>query len=587
MEESVYTKTVYENYNKNFPQGWIENLDWSAWSNKRNTQVLQKGVNQIETFINVLFTNYSKLVLSGDQFAHKTECIGKISESLLLDVYDDDNGVKGNLYSLFSDMQEDVRKAENLIKYHCNITREQFQSAKPATSIEAVTLISNHSHKNDLIDLLELICDVCWAEYKFSYGENYIKHILYLRGRLKCFQRKYSVFAGDIINTSIEKLEILLAKLSAYSENRQITSKIDFNLETFKIGDIEKYSVDDFRRLFQEYLEPNLIDPNSVWEWQNNSNQNDVDMWKLAMLMRYYTKVTKSSQQIDNLLKINEEQHKDYMSKHDDNIVNIYADRTFRNYMYNCRFSFRCQCDNRYSYDDMRKDLDKIESIQNDTLFYSYHPYEHALEFAINYLEKEINEVSSDAFLKEVLTFIQSIFEKFKKNVEWCKENQPYLMQMRFNFSSLQSEGRNFKVFCPSSFCRPIRFSLLDEMQIKFNNHISFLSYQVEHINDRKSLQTAMNKIGQIEEKNIKYMGLYAGVMTFLVGLLSIFVGNTGTVTLENRMQFVVALGLILLVFTSAGYFAMSEKYDKLKPWIFGTILVLALIGIIIMINHF
>ena len=64
--------------------------------------------------------------------------------------------------------------------------------------------------------------------------------------------------------------------------------------------------------------------------------------------------------------------------------------------------------------------------------------------------------------------------------------------------------------------------------------------------------------------------------MAFLVGLLSIFIGNDGNVSIFTKMEYVTALGLILLLFVCVGYFMVSDIKEKWKPFIFGFISALA-----------
>lgn len=56
--------------------------------------------------------------------------------------------------------------------------------------------------------------------------------------------------------------------------------------------------------------------------------------------MRYYTKCTKSIEQIENLLKLAVKHHEESINMADENNVNVCADRSFLNYMYNSKFSF-------------------------------------------------------------------------------------------------------------------------------------------------------------------------------------------------------------------------------------------------------
>lgn len=90
---------------------------------------------------------------------------------------------------------------------------------------------------------------------------------------------------------------------------------------------------------------------------------------EIGFLMRYYTKCTKSIEQIENLLKLAVIHHDESINMADENNVNICADRSFLNYMYNSKFSFQCQCNKDYSYEQMKADLKQIEKFKLILLF--------------------------------------------------------------------------------------------------------------------------------------------------------------------------------------------------------------------------
>lgn len=115
-----------------------------------------------------------------------------------------------------------------------------------------------------------------------------------------------------VLNAVFSKIELLLGKLSAFSESKRILYYNDLKLETIELAKCDKYKNDDFRFLFQKYLEPSTLDEITISEWQRDSLQDNVSMWKLAFLMRYYTKCTKSIQQIDNLLRLAIRHHDEY-----------------------------------------------------------------------------------------------------------------------------------------------------------------------------------------------------------------------------------------------------------------------------------
>ena len=72
-------------------------------------------------------------------------------------------------------------------------------------------------------------------------------------------------------------------------------------------------------------------------------------------------------------------------------------------------------------------------------------------------------------------------------------------------------------------------------------------------------------------------MGLFLSVTTFLVGFLSIFIGNSGNVSILSKMEYVIVLGVILILFVSLGYFAVSDFAHWVKKIIFGIFAVVSL----------
>ena len=399
---------------------------------------------------------------------------------------------------------------------------------------------------------------------------------------LKEYFKKYSGSEGIrfIIECAIEKVVFLLKKLSYFSDKKEIKFNCDFEEETFDINSKE-YPDGDFRSYYLKYINTEEIKESEVKAWQNNLRKDDVPMWNVALLTRYYIKKACSVELIDDLIKLEEKRYQDSI-RLDDNIVNRYFDKSLRNYMFNSRFSYLCQFDKDYSFGSMKKDIEKIEAVQNETLIFDYHPYQKAIEFIITFLERKISNINKGEELLTYMDFLKKCYEKFKINIDWCKNNQSYYIQMSYDFSSL-NKGDSFSVFYPSSFCRPLKYYKLDEFIVQYNTKISFLEYQVNHIEERYEMMEAQDKIGAMEEKNIKNMGLFMSVMTFLVGMLSIFIGNGKDVSIFSKMQYVVALGVILLLFVCLGYLFIERKSLKKKDFWVGFIIAAGTIFISIM----
>ena len=108
------------------------------------------------------------------------------------------------------------------------------------------------------------------------------------------------------------------------------------------------------------------------------------------------------------------------------------------------------------------------------------------------------------------------------------------------------------------------------------------LESEIERYEDILSIQEAQEKISNMERKNMEQMGLFITITTFLVGLLSIFIGNNAKVSIADKMEYVVALGCILIVFVCLGYFAVRGKHDNIKFWFFGILMILSSFSIYI-----
>lgn len=573
--ESEYTRQELDNFNSTFCLDWIDTLDW-----KSSAKVaFAEGVQKINSYRESFVVQLSKLVLSGDHLLHETKSLDELSAILngMIEDVDPRKTLKSRLTIEYQSMLKDLIDIIRLVKNHIRQTKKRFQ---PNNIVISCNFIPFDRNRHLLVRVMDLVCDSCEDEYNFSYNDDYIRQLLLRRQYLSDYREKCDGDLRIVLNAVFSKIELLLGKLSAFSANKRISYYHDLELETIELDKPDKYAKDDFRFLFQKYLEPASLDKATILEWQQESLKENVSMWQLAFLMRYYTKCTKSIQQIENLIKLATRHHEEYVYGKEHNVVNDYSDKSFLNYMHNSRFSFLCQCDKQYSYKLMRKDLLTIEALQAETFILNYHPYQTAIDYTIKVIETIL---SQDCYedISHYVSDLKEYFQNFKSNVAWCKKNQPYLVQLRFNFSSITFEGCNFKTFCPSSFCRPLCFRDLDEKVVAYAGKIALLEYEAQNQWNRKVVLEAKSKIDNMERKNMEQMGLFITITTFLVGLLSIFIGNDGNVSITEKMYYVIALGFILIIFISLGYFAVRDKYDKCKSWLFGLLMFLSAAAIL------
>lgn len=570
--ESKYTQTVLDKFNTTFPDNWIENLNWSNSAK----MAFAEGIQTIDHFREDTVVQLSKLVLSGDHLLNETFSLNGLLTKIngLIEDVVFKKVLKVKLIFEYQSMLKDLIDIIRLVKNHIEQTKKKYLPDNLVISANFFTY-QDRNNRHKMVNLMSLICESCEVEYSFSYNELYINNLLLLRQYLLDERQKQNGELSHILLAVLTKVELLLSKLSAFFDNKKISYYHDWKLETIELDCPDKYPKEDFRFLFQKYLEPSSLDNITILEWQQDSLQQDVSMWKLAFLMRYYTKCTNSIEQIDNLLRLAIHHHDEYERGNEHNVVNDCASRSFLNYMYNSRFSFLCQHEKDYTYELMKVDLQKIESIQAQTLIYNYHPYQTALNYVIKEIESKLSHVQFED-ISQLVCDLKKYYKKFKTNVAWCKKYQPYLVQLRYNFSSVKFDDCDFKTYCPSSFCRPLRFKDLDEDIISYASKIAFLENESKNQNNRKLILDAKSKIDNMERKNMEQMGLFITITTFLVGLLSIFIGNDGSVSITEKMHYVIALGCILTTFVCIGYFAVRDKYDTMKSFLFVCLMILS-----------
>lgn len=420
--ESKYTTEELDRFNQTFSDTWIESLNWSASAK----QAFAEGMQVINSFREKFVVQLSILILSGDHLLNETKSLDELL-TLVNNMIEDvipRKTLKVKLTLEYQSMLKDMIDVIRLVKNHIRQTRKKFQ---PNNVVISGNFIPLEKNRHRLVRVMNLICDSCEYEYNFSYDDEYIRQLLVHRQYLSDCRDRSDGKLKIVLNAVFSKIELLLGKLSAFSENKRILYYHDLKLETIELDKCNKYKNDDFRFLFQKYLEPSTLDEITISEWQRDSLKKDVSMWKLAFLMRYYTKCTKSIEQIENLLKLAVIHHDESINMADENNVNICADRSFLNYMYNSKFSFQCQCNKDYSYEQMKADLKQIEKIQADTFIHNYHPFLTAINFTINEIESKLQKVDVFEDVTQYVCDLKTYFEKFKSNIVWCKKYQPYL----------------------------------------------------------------------------------------------------------------------------------------------------------------
>ena len=557
-------------FDRLFPENWINAYEWKTHSQSKHN--FSEGLSYIQDFQEKMFLSLSKIVLTASFLSKSYEnVLLELEQKSYEDIVPGSPGRKKQaatkLQQNFSDLLLDIRDAVILVRNHIHNVNLRFDSTYKDDIISAIAYAKNRKNRHLYVICLQEICDVCAAEYQLSYKESFVEYLIMQRQRLLNLKERNN---STVLEAAIVKLELMLYKLMYYSKNRKLC--YSFNLNHIHLQPLEKEGgkIKEYQEYFQDFIDPTRIDYKKKSILYAGLDDLNVEMWKMVILMRYYCKSSyKSDERINNLLK-NAQTHYNQSIAKDTNVVDKYADLTFINYMYNCRFSYMCAKKSGYSFDNMKSDLYQIKLIQQETGIYNYHPYQKAFEYVSAYIKKEMEALVDSTTINSHLDYLEDCLQKFKKNVDWCERYQPYVLQLRYKFSMVKDEKRGLDYFCPSSFIRPLRFEYLRELLTDFNMQLSFLRNRVELIQDKRQLMQIEQKIREVEVRSFERMAFFSTVIIFLVGLISIFTGNNHSVTLVDKIQYVSVLGVILLLFICVSYFYTSKTFGKLKPFFFG-----------------
>lgn len=563
---------------KLFPDGWIDSLVWTDDEKSRNSYF--EGKDKISDAENQLFVLFSKTIMQGDHLRFSTDGLDSLLDRCTFEVVETgSNKLKSSLQNDYQQLLTELRTAIMLTKFYFHITSEIYEIKDSRKSTLNFIEVNSPALKNgSWLALLNTIIDIWLFEYRFSYDQRKIRNLLISKEHIE--KAKGKTTDSDVkkyLELAVFEIDILLLKLSHFAKNKRIEYQFNFKNIIVAPKGTDK-PVNEVYSNYLKFINPEkYVSEEDVYQWQSHPNKQWAQLGQMVLLMRYYTKVTRNITQAENLLK---EYELFYNEKGESMFYefNKYSLRSVRVYMYNCLFSLKCKFPQIFSFNDIKRCLDKIISVQSMCMIYNYHPYQKAIEYTIKSLKEDIANRVDKSILIEKIECLRQWKESFHDKIEWCKQNQCYAFQLTFN--ECTEINKEYKIFHPSSFSRPLKFDEISKKRERLDWECAMLESEIVKYEDVLSLQEAKSKISNMERKNMEQMGLFITITTFLVGLLSIFIGNNGNVSITEKMMYVIALGNILIIFVCLGYFAVRDKYDKTKCWLFGILMILSALSI-------
>lgn len=587
-----------EQYQSTFPVDWIESFDWSDTS--MHITHYTDGLQRINDYIVSCFEIICKSVIAGEYIVNESSVKSNLDAlyNLIENEYapNTTNSFQQALYKKYQELDDNLHIVVNLYKRLIHIVENKVSQEQ---HFFIVTAFDTNGRKLTIpiFQKLEYVFDLYFKDHCLSYNRHEFPKLILLLERLSKEESLSDEPIKSVFTILKEKCAFLIKKL-VYLDG-QIEYSINFKNKLIYKSDISTNVFKKFNAYFDFFYRDNYsVNEKFVIEWQKLCYEKKASIGQMVLLIKYYkdSKVA-TIKQVDRLLAEFNHKYKRIYNKYINRQFDIFALNTIKNYMHNCRLSFLMSHD--YSFDMLLTDMATIEEIQDETRIKNFYPYRKAVDFIINDIQNDIqygNTVEEKILIKK-LSKLNEFLAKLEDSIRWCKEQDFYPVQLFYNECITYNQDFHLRIFIPSSFSRPINYNKLLENLDQYKIKAEMLKSEIPILKERLEIEELKEKIQASEKNNIKNLGAFTAIITFLFGCVNIFSnGSEGKITVHEHILHIVCLGLILLFFISCIYFLTLEKekrilkyFSHIKFWFFGILSVLyaALLAFILYHNIF
>ena len=543
-------KTEYE---KEFPDDWIDKLDWSSSNAEESFKLGQK---KISDFHRICFIYVSQSLLGGEYiYSIKSHNRAKqvFERYWTQEHYCSRSSEDDFSFSLKEKLYNQYELLDNCIKdlfydYTSFIIsiNEKIEPISHKYIFKATTNPPILNTGNKYFRLLkDLIFPLCYIEHHLSFSKKNLERITVLLERIKYEKsRETDERCLKVFQLAVYKGSFILKKLLRKDDSFEI-------LVDLQKTEITRNGIVGFTPYIEElfsYFE-NIHEDQPSTETVVKRNQQSIyegrgSFKQIAHLMNYYCTEGGSKQQVERLLGDFDQKYTNIYAKSITHNFDKYALCTLRNFMYNCQLSFLIQKDE-CTIEDLCDEIEQIENIQEETRIRNFYPYKKAIGFLIKKTKTKIEERDTTFDYNNTIKLLDSYLGKFDKNIDWCKSHCFYPVQLLLNECIVYIE--NDKLFLPSSISRPIDYEKLERVRESFRADIEYIRNSIIYIKDKIDTEIIKEELKNIEKRYLEIGGVLIGVVTFLFGSINIFSQKTSTP--EHLLESTIWLGVILIIF--------------------------------------
>ncbi len=566
--KSTFIDKIIKEYQTIFSVDWIETLDWT---DKSKSQISYKyGIQLIDKFSESFFVALSKSVISGEYL---------VRENLLQDLKDFSSLVENdyppiNTPLLKNKLYREYQRLDDNILITINGYRQLIYTVNNKVSQEYHKLLVNAFATNGkkvtnahFHALHTYVFNIYAMDHMLSYDKGDIQTIILIKEELTNSEPKQSALISPIYRLLKDKCSFLIKKLVFFDGTAEYS--INFETKIIDKGSISAEYLQDFDKYFNFFHKHQYtgVEP-LVYEWENNCLQKKAKLGQMILLMKYYKDHKDTTEpQVRNLISEFDHVYAKILPRFSNRKFDVYALNTLKNYMYNCRLSFRMK--HNYTYEKLCADMLQIEQIQRATHIKNFYPFKKAIAFLINDIRNDFNNTTySEDVLTQKYKVLDDYIQKFEIAIHWCKEQRFYPVQLLYNECLKKDNDSGLIVFMPSSFSRPINYNKLEDELQQYKSEFGLIKGELSLQREKAKIEFLKHEIDSSKKSNIEILGLFTAVITFLFGCVNIFSGsNNAKFSISEHILHITCLGLILLLFVSAIYVLTIRREEKFRDY--------------------
>lgn len=546
-----------------FPVDWLEKYDWINISSDELCSLYAT----IEEYINEAFVIFARSILSGEYVRSATFI--NILDRLIEVVCQETNGEnspdnKNSVQVYYSEISSLLKFNINRYKHFLTKLDNRYEVSSPKYIVNAFS-IGDKGETHVMSGYFDVLFDIVKYDHLLSGDKESIRTLILHHSFIKknLDEYPYEKNLKKVIEILDQKSLFLLKKLLIEDAN-EFNYLIDFKPHHYSVSSCEVNFFSEFDTAFEFYRSNKYREDSYVRDLYQKSLDEKLRMSDMALLMKYYKDFTDTSLfQIEKLIEQFKKKYTQLYKQNKSRKYDVYALHTLKNYMYNCRLSFKISR-TEYTFDELEKDMQEIANIQNATGILNFYPYQKAIEFITNEIEKkkDLSRQTTEQYLKRLDFYLR----KCEDAINWCEE-QCFIPIQNIYEESIANVENFGHVLVPSTFCRPINYAKRRHVLSGYKTQALFLRNELSLREEREEIEAIKQQIDKSHWKNIELLSIFTAIITFLFGTVS-FMANGVNTNITQQIFNIVAIGVVLLLFVSAiAVVTMQRENEHRDYW--------------------